>query len=85
MADNPKKVGVVTHYYTNIGVGIIKTDEEIKIGDKVQFKGKTTNFKQQISEMQFDHQSIQSAKKDQEVGIKVEQKVREGDELFLVA
>jgi hypothetical protein len=84
MADNPKKVGVVIHYYPKIGVGIIKADEEIKVGDKVQFKGKATNFKQEISEMQFDHQPIQSAVKNQEVGMKLDKKVREKDELFRV-
>jgi len=82
MADNPKKVGVVTHYYTKIGVGIIRADEEIKVGDKIQFKGANTNFKQQLSEMQLEHQPIQVAPKGQEVGIKVDKKVREGDELF---
>jgi hypothetical protein len=34
--------------------------------------------------MQYDHKDIESAKKNQEVGIKIDQKAREGDEVFLV-
>jgi len=84
MTDKSKKAGVVTHYYTKIGVGIVKLDEDIKIGDQVRFKGKATDFTQPITEMQSEHQAVQNAKKGQEVGIKVEQKVREEDEVFLV-
>jgi len=53
MAD--KKIGEITHYYTNIGVGIIK-----------------------------NHENIEEIKKGKEVGIKVKDKVRDGDEVYLV-
>jgi len=84
MADKAKKVGVVTHYYTGIGVAIVKASTGIKAGDTLQFKGSTTDFKQAASEMQFDHKAVKAVKKGQEVGIKVDEKVREGDQVFLV-
>lgn len=84
MAAKPKKVGIVTHYYTGIGVGIVKASVPFKVGDSLQFKGATTDFKQSVSEMQFNHETIEQAKKGQEVGIKLDEKVREGDEVFLV-
>ena len=80
-----KLIGQVTHYFGNIGVGIVKlTDGEVKIGDRVHFKGHTTDFEQEITSMQIEHKDIQSAKKGDEFGMKVEQKVREGDQVFLV-
>jgi putative protease len=83
--DTPnKKVGEVTHYYNKIGVGIIKFTTNIKVGDTLLVKGHATDFKQTITEMEFDHKKIESAKKGQEVGIKLDKQVREKDEVYLV-
>ncbi len=78
-----KKIGIVTHYFENLKVGIIKAASPIRIGDAVHFKGYTTDFEQEIKEMQFDHQSITEAKKGKEFGVKVKSKVREGDKVYL--
>jgi len=81
-----KLVGVVTHYFGHISVGILKlTAGELKIGDKVHFKGHSTDFEQTIASMQVDHKDVAAAKKGEEFGTKVDQKVREDDEVFLVA
>lgn len=77
-----KPIGKITHYYGKIGVAIVKFNREVKVGETVHFKGPHTDFTQQISSMQYDHKDIQSAKKGQEVGIKVDQKIREGDEVY---
>jgi putative protease len=77
-----KKIGEVTHFFDHISVGIIKASNPIKVGDKVHFKGHTTDFEQVITEMQFDHKSIDSAKKGQEFGLKVKEQVREGDDVL---
>ncbi|MEI7690734.1 MAG: translation elongation factor-like protein [bacterium] len=77
-----KKIGEVTHFFDHISVGIVKASSPIKVGDKVHFKGHTTDFEQEITEMQFDHKSIDSAKKGQEFGLKVKEQVREGDDVL---
>ena len=74
-----KKIGTITHYYTNLGVGIIKLSVGLKAGDTVHFKGATTDFSQEITEMQLDHKEVEKGKKGDEVGIKVNEPVREGD------
>jgi putative protease len=79
-----KKIGTITHFFDKISVGIIKLDSELKIGDKVKFQGATTSFEQEITEMQLEHEKIESAKKGQEVGIKTNEKVREGNSVFLL-
>ena len=85
MAKNsePKPIGVVTHFYGKLGVAIVKFKQSVDVGARVKFKGATTDFEEAINSMQFEHQPIESAKKGQEVGIKVGGKVREGDEVFL--
>ncbi len=82
MAD--KKIGTITHFFDKISVGIIKLDGNLKVGDKVRIKGGTTNFEQEISEIQLEHKSIPGGKKGQELGVKVNEKVREGDIVYIL-
>jgi len=82
MAD--KKIGTITHFFDRISVGIIKLDSTLKVGDKVKFQGSSTNFEQEITEMQYDHKNIESAGKGQEIGVKTNEKVREGDGVYIV-
>jgi len=83
MADK-KPIGEVTHYYDKIGVAVVKFSKAVKVGDEIEFKGKQTDFSQTISSMQFDHKNIDSAKRGDEVGMKVEDHVKEGDKVFEV-
>ncbi len=86
MANNkvkePKPIGEVTHYFAAIGVAIIKFSKEVPAGSTVRFKGATTDFSEKITEMQYDHKAVESAKKGKEVGVKVKDRVREGDQVF---
>jgi putative protease len=81
---NEKPIGEVIHYYNKIKVAVVKFYKTIPIGIKVKFHGKTTNFTQNISSIQFDHKELAEAPNGKEVGIKVNEKVREGDKIFEV-
>ena len=83
MADEPKRVGTITHFYDKLGVGIIMLEEDIKIGDRLKFQGHKTDFEQEVTQMQFDHKDIPEGKKGQEVGIKLDDIVRSGDAVYL--
>ncbi len=80
----PKPIGEVTHFYSGIGVAIVKFNKKVSSGEKIRFKGVTTDFEEIISSMQYAHKNIETAKKGQEVGIRVNQKVREGDKAYEV-
>ena len=78
-----KLVGRITHYYSNLGVGIIElTGGELKVGDVIHVKGKHTDFTQSVDSIQIEHQSVARAEKGKVVGIKVKDKVREHDQVF---
>ena len=81
-SSEPKPIGEVTHFYGHLEVAIVKFNKKVDVGAKVHFKGVTTDFDEEIKSMQYDHKPIESAKKGQEVGIKVGGKVREGDQVF---
>ncbi len=77
-----KPIGEITHYYGDISVAIVKFNRPFKCGEKVHFVGATTDFKETVKSMQYEHKPIETAQKGQEVGIKVGDKVREGDEVY---
>lgn len=79
-----KQVGKITHYYNNIGVGIVEMAGPLKVGDSVHIKGKATDFEQTVDSIQLEHEPVNEAKKGDVVGIKVKEKVKEGDEVYLI-
>jgi len=79
MAD--QVIGEVTHFFDKISVAIIKLSAPLKVGDKVKIKGATTELTQDVETMKLDHEELEEAKPGEEVGIKVADKVREGDKV----
>ena len=84
MAQQTQKIGEVTHYYTEIKVGTILLEKSLTVGDTIQIQGHTTDFTQEVDSIQFEHEAVETATAGQEIGLKVEEKVRQGDEVFLV-
>jgi len=85
MEEGEKKlVGKVTHYYTKIGVAVVELSGDLNVGDKISVEGATTNIQQVVSSMQIEHQNLNSAKAGQSIGLKVQQKVREGDLVYKI-
>jgi len=79
-----KKIGVITHYFGHISVGIIKLDAPLKVGDEIHIKGAHDDITQSVDSIQIEHESVESAGKGEEVGIKVVGKVHPHDEVYLV-
>lgn len=72
-------IGVVTHYFPQVKAAVIKVKKEFKPGDYVQFKGHTTDFKQEIKSIQIDRKPVEKALPKEEVGVEVKSRVRIGD------
>lgn len=79
MAAEEKQIGKVIHYYTHLGVAIVKLKDNLKKGDKIHIKGATSDFTQTAGSMQIEHDSIEEAKKGQTIGLKVKEHAREHD------
>ena len=80
-----KLIGQVTHYFTNIGVGVIElTEDNLKIGETIHIKGATTDFEQKVESMQIEHENVDQAKVGQTIGLKVNQTVRENDKVYKI-
>jgi translation elongation factor EF-1alpha len=75
-------IGEVTHYFGKIGVAIIRLDSPLKVGERIAIVGSTTDLEQDVKSMQVEHHTIDIAKAGDLVGLKVKDKVREGDTVF---
>lgn len=81
--EEKKPIGKISHYFSNIGVGVIDLTAPLKEGDEIRIVGgEETDFTQQVESMQIEHEKVKSAKKGDSVGMKVNEKVREGYSVY---
>jgi len=79
-------VGVIEKYYPRIGVAEVKIETgELKLGDTIHIIGKKTGVvRQKVESMQIDRKPIEVAKAPTRIGLKVVERVREGDKVFVM-
>ena len=80
---NEKEIGKVFDFFSKISVAAIKLSGKLKTGDRVHIKGSTTDFTQTVDSMQTHNKIIKEAKKGDEIGIKVNDRVRRNDTIYL--
>jgi hypothetical protein len=78
-----KQVGHVTHYFNHLGVAAIQLeDDDLKLGDHIHIKGRTTDVIQPVESLQHEHGDIKVAHPGQNIGVKVVDHVREHDAVY---
>ena len=78
-----KEIGKITHFFDKIGVAVIELVDNLKVGDIINIQGATSNFQQLVDSMQIEHKNVRRAKKGDAIGLKVKEKVRPNDRVFL--
>lgn len=79
-----KQIGVISHFFNKLSVGIIELTDPLKVGDTIHVKGAHDDFSQKIESMQVEHKAVTEAKKGDSVGVKVTGRVHEKDKVFKV-
>jgi len=79
-----KEIGTVSSYFSHANVAAIKLKSKLEIGNKIHVKGHTTDFEQKVDSMQIEKKDVKKAKKGDHIGIRVSEKVRPNDKVFLV-
>ena len=80
-----KKIGTVVGYFAKIGVAAIRiTDGELKIGDRIKIKGHSSDLEETIESMQVEHKNVDTAIVGMDVGLKVKERVREHDVVYIL-
>ena len=80
-----EKVGKVQKFFAKPSVAAIEVIAGVlKIGDKLHFKGHTTDFEDTITIMQVENEPIEEAKQGDLIGIGVKERVRENDTVYKI-
>lgn len=79
------KIGKVSHFYDKIGVAIVELDGTLSVGDKIKFTRDGEDlFTQTVDSIQIEHEKKDTAGKGNVVGLKTQETVKEGTEVFKV-
>jgi len=79
-----KEVGKVNDFFAHPVVAGVELTSALKVGDTIHIKGHTTDIEMVLDSMQIDNVNVEKAGKGKSVGIKVPEKVRPGDTVYVV-
>ena len=81
-----EQVGVIVKFFAKPSVAALEvTRGTIQKGDLLRYKGHTTDFTEEIASIEVDNQPVDEVKTGDLVGVKVKEKVREGDKVYKVS
>jgi len=75
-------IGVVSNYFDHVGVAAVKLKAGLKKGDKIRVVGGNVDFEQKVESMQIQHKVVSEAKKGDDVGIKLKERVRKDYKIY---
>ena len=80
-----ERIGKVVKYFAKPSVAAVEmTAGVLRVGDSIHIKGHTTDFEDTVRSMEVEKESIEEAPAGYLIGIKVKDRVLEGDEVFKV-
>ena len=77
-------IGKVSDFFARPVVAGIELTGTLKAGDKIHIKGHTTDIELTVGSMQINNVDVTQAKAGDSVGVKVNDRVRRGDEVYKV-
>ena len=64
------------------GLAAIALTEPLRVGDTIHVLGHSTDFRQEVTSLQIEHEAVTEAKPGDDVALKVTQKVHPHDKVF---
>ena len=64
-------------------MGVLELEGSLKVGDSLIIAASAGDFEQGVDSMQVEHDQVQSAKKGDAVGLKVDKPVKQGNVVYL--
>lgn len=77
-------VGRVSQVFTRIQVAAIVLEDDLYLEDWIMFEGPHTELEQQVLSMQINRENIEHGQPGDEIAVKLEGRVREGDEVYVI-
>ena len=79
------EIGKVSTFFAKPVVAGIDLTASVKVGDRLHIKGHTTDVDLTLESMQIENESIQIANAGDSVGVKMPDRVRQGDTVYKVS
>ena len=76
------EVGKVSTFFAKPVVAGIDLTAPVKVGDKLRISGHTTHIEFEVNSMQIHNVNVQEGKPGDSIGIKVPDRVRQGDRVY---
>jgi selenocysteine-specific translation elongation factor len=77
-------IGTVSDFFAHPVVAAIELTAALNVGDKIHIKGHTTDLELNIESMQINNEPVQEAKAGDSIGVKVPERVRDGDTVYKI-
>ncbi len=77
-------IGEVSDFFAHPVVAGIELTAVLRVGDKIQIKGHTTDLEMTVDSIQIDNAPVAEAKSGDSIGVKVSERVRGGDLVYKI-
>jgi hypothetical protein len=75
-------IGRVTHYFSHLSVAAVTLSAPLKVGDRIHIRGHTTDLVQDVGSLEVEHAAVDAAGPGDDVAMKVDDHVRDHDQIF---
>ncbi len=79
-----EEIGSVSTFFARPVVAGIDLTAPLRVGDRIHIVGHTTDLEMVVESMQIYNKDVQEAKPEDSIGIKVPDRVRQGDRVYKV-
>jgi hypothetical protein len=77
-------IGTINDFFARLSVAGIELSSPLKVGDTIHIKGHTTDIMMTVDSMQINNVNVTAANAGTAVGIKLPDRARKGDAVFIV-
>lgn len=79
------RIGRIAHFYNRISVAVLSLTDRLNVGDKILIEGHSTELVQEVTSMEIEHKKVISVGPGDEVALKVDEPVKEGDIIYKIS
>jgi len=80
--DPADAIGLVTRSFTHLSVAAVSLTAPLAVGDRIHIRGHTTDLVQDVASLEVDHTGVERAGPGDDVALKVDDHVRDHDQIF---